>query len=545
MSNLRRLLKGRRERGAVAIILAMVMVMLLAAAALGMDIAKLAYERQAVRSAVDAAAQAGSYALPDAVAAVADAKAFALASAPDLNLNAASVEVKLFCAIAVKPGTNLPDETQVPGICNPGTAWTKGVGMAATGCNGVICVLPCGGAGAACNTIKVSYTKIVDFMFGPAINIPTGTTGALSSAACKGMCGSIAPNPLDVVVIADRTPSMADSELEPNMQGAFVNMKKSLKEMLLTMNRDQQFVAFGTIAKSTPATCLTQEPSSGTFGGLAFNGVSTFVASDKTKVPQTSKKWTFNGSWVPVGYSNNYTTGSPLDGTLAVNPASTLFKAIDCLEISDSTVSYPGASSGYKKTTNEGTHLAAAMKGAIQYLTNSSNLTGLPSRADYGTPKKVIIFETDGAPSELFQSHSDATLLSNSYDIGYTGGSDVGNGLKQSCDNLLDMATKAKNLGIKIITIGVGDVNTATCGTSNGSTIYVRDVLAKAASPKSNGVVSDAYDCTVSGNTAKENGDGDSYFCAATSGDLASIFAAATASITGNTKYIRVPGVSD
>lgn len=531
MSRLRRKIVGGRERGATAVILALVMLVLMAGAALGMDIAKLAYERQALRAAVDAAAQAGSYALPDATSAVADAKTFLVASAPDLNLDPTALTVSLYCAIAVKSGTTLPDETQIPGICNPGSWWSKG--QSASGCNDQICLLKCEGTGAACNTIKVSYEKVVQFVFAPTIGIPTGSTGAVSSASCKGMCGALAPNPLDIVVMADRTPSMN------NGTSAFANMKSSLKSMLTTMNRDQQLVAFGTIAKSVPTSgCLSAEPS----GGTAFVEEPAYRSTSLSKVPQLDKSWTFKGSWVPVGYSANYTTGSTLTNDLQVNTASDIYKAIDCLDYSDSTVSYPAASSGYKVTTNEGTHLAAALKGAARYILNTPNTGGgLPDRSAYGTPKKVIIFETDGAPSELFNSAAGSLSLSNAYDIGYTGGNNVGNGQAKSCQNLLDVATAVKGQNIKIITIGVGDVNTATCGASGN----VRDVLAKAASPRSNGAASDALNCTLSGNTALENSDGDNYFCAASASDLSSIFAAAVASITGNTKFIKVPGISD
>lgn len=518
------------QRGASAVVLAIVMLMLMGGAALGFDIAKLAYEKQALRAAVDAAAQAGAYALPDATLATSDAKKFLVESAPDLDLNASSLVVSLYCAVATKTGTTLPDESQVPAICNPGTAWSKG--GAAAGCNTQMCLLPCGGSGAACNTIKVSYEKTVYFSFAPAIGIFTGSTGAIASASCKGMCGALAPNPLDIVVMADRTPSMN------NGTSAFANMKQSLKDMLLTMNRDQQLVAFGTIAKSVPtAACLSAEPS----GGNAFVENPPTRATNLSKVAQNDKLWTFNGSWVPVGYSYNYTTGSSTAGTLAVNTASSIYKAIDCLDYSDGTVDYPAASSGYKNSTNEGTHLAAALKGAARYLLNTADSGGsLPDRSAYGTPKKVIVFETDGAPSELFNSDDSAISLGNSYDIGYTGGSDVGNGKAQSCQNLKDIANLVKAQDIKIIVIGVGDVNTANCGTGE-----VRDVLASVASPRSSGTASDAVDCTITGNTAKENSDGDNYFCAASASDLSSVFAAAVASITGNTKFVKIPGVSD
>jgi hypothetical protein len=532
---LRRVKGAGRERGAVAVIIALVMVILLTAAAIGADIAKLAYERQALRAAVDAAAQAGSYALPDAAAAVRDAKDFALASAPDLHLNRGGaspyvgagdgpenqVNVKLYCAVAVKSGTTLPDESQVPGVCDPGSAWVRG--QLATGCNTEMCLLPCAVDGS-CNTIKVSYAKTVDFMFGPAINMPTGSTGAVSSAACHGICGAIAPNPMNVVVMADRTFSMSN--------GAVSDLKTGLKSMLTTMTRQHQFVAFGAIHKSqTEGSCLT---------GVASNTTNMYTDDSYVrdqwgnKTSQVKPLAKFKGSWVPVGYSSNYTTGAPATNNLALNNSSSIVTNITCLQHEDNQI---------------GTQLASALKGAARYLQDNSNVTAnvpaqvIADRALLDKPiRKVIIFETDGRPDEVLTSDASALTLGNDYDIGASGNGNKG------CTNLQNIASQIKALpdDILIITIGYGDVTSMTCaksssGGNTGSGPYADDVLASVASPV-NGTTPSRAD---NSNCADENQDNDYYFCAANGSELSSIFLTAFGKISGNTKLIKVDGVSN
>lgn len=527
-SNVRR----GRERGAVAVILAICMVVVMVGAALGFDIAKLAYERQALRAAIDAAAQAGSYALPDAVAARNDAKDYALRSAPDLNLNRDQVIVQLYCAVSVKAGTTLPDESQVPGICNPGSGWSRG--QAATGCNSEMCLLPCADNGS-CNTIKVSYEKTVQFMFGPVINIPTGSTGAVSSAACRGVCGKITPNPMNVVVMADRTYSMSST--------AVGDLKTGLRNMLTSMTRQHQFVAFGTIHKSITQTvsgqsCLT---------GVAANDDDLYTADSYTT---TTDRWgrttttlndskRFKGTWVPVGYSSDYTTGSTQTNNLALNTSSTLVKSINCLQHKDNGI---------------GTQLASALKGAAQYVLNDANVTANVSATTIADRnllerpiRKVIILETDGRPDEVLTSPDSDVTLNNSNDIGASGDGEKG------CTNLKKIANQIKALpdNVLIITIGYGDVNYMTCakkstsssnpyGNVTGSST-VKSVLANVASPVNATTPSTADKATC----AEENADNDYYFCAANGDELNSIFLTAFSKISGNTKLVKVPGVSD
>lgn len=540
MKRLRLAVSHRRDRGAVAVVVALCMVMLLAAAALGMDIAKLAYEKQALRAAIDAGAQAGSYALNDATKAEKDAKDFAVASAPDLQLDKAKVLVSFYCAVGVNAAGTGADETQVPYICDPGPKWTRGT--PAEACNETTCLLPCDKDKANspnCNTVKVSYEKIVKFAFGPAIGIFERSTGAVSSASCKGMCGgSPIPNPMDVVVMADRTASMDSEDIDA--------VKTGVKSMLATMNRDQQFVAFGAIHKSYKrGTCETSVVKS---GEEAFKYTYTY---DKWGRQTSKTAGDLSGTWVPVPFSKNYTTGSVEDGTVTTNNASSLVTQIDCMAKygkNDHSPApgylYPGDEYPEDANNGLGTHLASALKGAARYLygselgsTNNLAAGGFPDRSELGTVKKVIILETDGRPEEIFDSSGTALDLTNGKDIGDRDGEDA-------CKKFRDTATKVKALHDSlIITIAFGDAATINC---KGGSTPVRDILSAAASNKPGTTTASAAntDCSTETGRRLENGDGDYYFCAATANELKTIFTAAVGSATLNTKFIKVPGIS-
>ena len=56
-----------------------------------------------------------------------------------------------------------------------------------------------------CNTIRVGAEQDVPFTFAPAIGVDEGSTGSQIAVACKGSCGAVASNPMNVVVVTDRT----------------------------------------------------------------------------------------------------------------------------------------------------------------------------------------------------------------------------------------------------------------------------------------------------------------------------------------------------
>jgi hypothetical protein len=282
---------------------------------------------------------------------------------------------------------------------------------------------------------------------------------------------------MDVAIVADRTNSMSPTDL--------TNLKAAIQTTLKTMTKDQQYVALGTIGRSsdTPsAPCITDPSGS-----------------------------TTSGPWIPVPFSNDYTTtGAPP----ALNNASTLVQGVQCL-----------AHSG------TGTYLASPMKAAARYLLglDANNLGSLPARS--GTPRKAIVLETDGQPNE--------TGIAGDTSVGTSGDIKNSDGAT-ACDNLKAVAADAKARGILIVTVAYNAATSARCG---GSITYVRDVLAAAASDKAPGTPSAASnDCSTPALTSAENTDGDYFFCAASGTDLGPIFVSAINAISPNSRLVRIPG---
>jgi Flp pilus assembly protein TadG len=214
--------------------------------ALALDYGKLVYERHHLSNALDAAALAGAASLPNDPAA---AKTAALKYAAD-NDPEALPAVTFWCVVASTGTAKTVASGQVPSVCNPGT-------VTGANCNETICAIPCIPAGTiTCNTITVTDDKTVPFSFGPAISIGSGNTGTLAANACKGSCGSQIPNPMDVALVADRTGSMTDTDRDQMVAG--------IKSTLQTMTKEQQYVALGTIHRSSsnPGTCITKPSTS-------------------------------------------------------------------------------------------------------------------------------------------------------------------------------------------------------------------------------------------------------------------------------------------
>ncbi|WOH17568.1 pilus assembly protein TadG-related protein [Paenarthrobacter sp. GOM3] len=459
------------ERGASIVIFALLVPLLFAALALALDFGKLAYERQDLSNALDSAALAGAGSLPsDPTAAQAAAVAYAKSNDPQ-----ASPTITFRCLVASTGAAKTVVTGQVPNVCDPGsTAGAK--------CDDKLCSIPCvPGSGHTCNTIIVTASKDVPFAFAPVIGVSTGNTGSLASTACKGSCGAQIPNPMDVVMVADRTGSMSDADRTAMVSG--------IKSTLQTMTKEQQYVALGTIgrSKTNPGSCLT--------------------------TPSTSRT---DGPWLPVPFSNNYTnTPSSPGGLPPLNSGSSLVSGLNCLQASST-----------------GTYLAAPLKSAARYVLgkSSNNLSSLPARST--TARKAVILETDGEPNEE-NITGGSTDLNTSTDLGSTNGT-------TACNNLTTVAANAKAEGLLIITVAFGDANSARCNGSGSD--LVRSVLATAASPKAPGVPSTASnDCSTAALRATENGDGDYFFCAATGAEMGPIFASAVNAISTSSRLIRLP----
>ena len=369
---MRKMLMPRRrdESGAVAIIVALMAVLLLMFAAFAVDIGMQVNRRHQLNDTLDAAAQAGAFELPgSANAARTEALEFAAAHDPS-ETGTLAPNVDFWCLVASKlvSGVYVPQPWDIPGTCYPGTApYTPGVNYKSTGrkvaCSAKLCAIPCveptpntGTPKVACNTIRVYQGRDVPFAFAPAGGIPRGSTGNLISVACKGSCGTVAPNPMDVAVVADRTQSMGATDI--------ASMVAGIKSMLEQMTPAQQYVSLGTIGRSQPLTTGQTGTCNSTAKGLSW--------------PSTSGA---AGQWMPVSFSDNYLTASR---TLDTNAP--LVKGVDCLT---------NMSDAY-----QGTVLAAPMKSAARYLLglDPNNLSTMPLRNEPAT--KVLIFETDGQPNE-------------------------------------------------------------------------------------------------------------------------------------------------
>lgn len=534
--------RRRDERGATAIIMALMLVMLIGVAALGVDIASNVESKQQLRDTMDMAAHAAAFELPgNDAGAVTVAINTAKTADPD-----ASPAGKLFCVVGSTGGTTPRAVwSQVPSTCSPGVApyndsaypYKSTATPNGYTCNQFICAIPCNPATGVCNTIMVWDEKTVDYDFAPAIGYETGSTGQVVATACKGSCGSEIPNPMDIVIMADRTASMAYADRQA--------MKTAILDSLKTMTPSMHFVAFGTLHKSritafTPKASAKgpQTDSSGTYDGH-WDGTGDTNGDGRCyteayKLPKDSKgnllpaaDYVTEGTWMPVEFQNNYLTTS---ATPTLNNSSLLVDGISCL---------PQSKSG-----EFGTHLAGAMKGAVRYLTGRvpNNLAALNAATPRpGTVRKAIIFETDGMPDEV-KNFGDVSLSTG--DLGSGTQSSSSSAGENGCTKFKQIATAAKAEGITIITIGFGEAATQRCRKGSSSTSYsrVRDVLAAAASnhPTTN-APSAASDCSVAAQRTAENADGDYFFCAAGGAELGAIFKTALSSLGGGVKLIKVP----
>ena len=499
--------RQRDENGAIAVMTVILSVVIFGAAAIAIDISMLAMERQKLHDAVDAAAHAGAYTMPgDGATAIKAARDMALANDPDLtyDFTEQNPQIRLWCLVASTGTTTSVRTDQIPSTCNPGPAPYTTARYPDLRCNTKICKIPCAPSlSTTCNTVEVVAEKDVDFGFANVFGRSEGSTGSVASAACKGSCGQEAPNPLDVVFMADRTTSMSASD-----RGL---MKTAILDSLETMTPSLHYVAFGALHKSRTGTSCATDP----------------TEYDRWKSDDENVT---AGDWVPVDFSNNYLSSS---ATPTLNTSSALYNGINCLP--DSGV--PGWRYG-----SYGTHLASGMKGAARYLLGlePNNLSSLPARP--GEVEKILIFETDGMPDEILASGS--TALDTTSDVG-AGLNGTGTNGQKGCDNFAAVAANAKAAGITVITVGFGAATTARCKKSEGetgSTSRVRDVLATAASPDPvTGAASGASACNSPASRTAENIDGDYFFCAAQGSELSSIFKTAIAQVSTGVRLVKLP----
>ncbi|GAA5135308.1 hypothetical protein GCM10023339_73150 [Alloalcanivorax gelatiniphagus] len=508
---MRRLVRRRRdEDGAIAVMAVFLSVVIFGAAAIAIDIGMLAMERQKLHDAVDSAAHAGAYAMPgDGASAIAAARSIAIANDPDLqwDFTKQNPKIRLWCVVASTGGASPSVQTsQIPATCNPGTAPFVTSKYPDLRCNTKICKIPCAPSPSTkCNTVEVVAEKEVPYGFANIFGRSEGTTGSVASAACKGSCGEETPNPMDIVVVADRTPSM----------GSYLpSLRDSIRGMIPTMDPTMHLLALGTIdaaaAKPTTASLL---PSTACPTSATANHKARTDPGGSPSVADMQKGW-----WMATQFSNTYST--KVGTTYVPNDRDRVTNAVKCMDFST------GSGGSYYRT-----HLAAPLRAAVQHLhdENATNLKALSAAAARpGVVRKVVIFETDGAPLES-QSQTGNTNVST---VDTTMGTHEprSTNATTACNNLKSVAAAAKQKGTLIITVGFGDAATASCGSTKIST-----VLADVATDSS------TTGCDTAAKRDAENKDLDYFFCAVTGAELAPIFATAFGQLNTGVKLLKLP----
>ncbi len=466
------------ERGATVVVVAMVGVLLLVFVALAVDISSLVNDKHELHDSLDTAAHAGAYKLPnDPAGAKADALAFAQNNFPDAPVPT----VDLWCIVGALPGP-VVDPSHIPETCDPGPAPYDVANYPGLRCNSSICAIPCSGdPGTACNTIRVANQKDVPYAFAPVIGIDDGSTGVLVSAACRGACGKPADDPIDIVVVADRTSSMS---------GYYGTLGAGINALLSTLTPSVHSVALGTISMSSttaPAACPTSPNPSVIAGSL----------------------WDPTGTWIPVGLSSDYQT-TPATDPVTLDTNSALVKGVDCISAGDS--------------SSTGTWLAAPMAAAHQYLIAN----GRPGS------KKVIIFETDGEPNET--DVSVAPFGSSIGDIACTNAQSAASNAKDAGIFVITVAFRLQ---------GTRCDGTTSGGSATVTSVLASMASADADGvPSADDGGGAGSDCDTPAKVSGENADGEYFFCTSdtpSSSDLEAIFETAAQQIDSSVKLVRLP----
>jgi hypothetical protein len=241
-------LRGRgrkRERGQILVLFELFFILIIAFAALVIDLGVLRNNRQILVNTFDAAALAGGTMLP----VTGSAEAATLKSMVDKNIQAnypglptSAYTVTYRCLIGIDANTGATLISQVPGVCDP----THAVGHTPTvndfsGAGGTR-VAPCNPTlGDKCNVVVIMGSSTTRYKLAPIVGVNSGSSGQVVSAACKGPCGANVDVPVDLVIILDRTGSMADGS---DKTGAKIHSLRTAAETVLSVyNPAKQRVA--------------------------------------------------------------------------------------------------------------------------------------------------------------------------------------------------------------------------------------------------------------------------------------------------------------
>jgi hypothetical protein len=227
-----------KERGQVIVLFAFFIVVLMGLAAVVVDLGVLRNANQNLWNALDSGTLAGAASLPtDAAGAKLVAMQYADSNYPG-QIPADRVALSFRCLIGDRNHDGLPDLTDIPQTCDPGA-----VAPSEWRCSRGICTAPCDPAeGDTCNTLVMTGSVSVPFRFGGAVGVNDGDTQLVTSAACKGPCGSPPEALVDVAVVVDRTSSMNGVDT--------TNARNAADSVRKLYNPAAQWLSFGMLGPS-------------------------------------------------------------------------------------------------------------------------------------------------------------------------------------------------------------------------------------------------------------------------------------------------------
>jgi hypothetical protein len=271
------------ERGQVFVLFIFFSSLIFVSAVAAIDLGTFIRARQKLEIAVDASALAGGLELPED-GTLARVKVLEYMDKNYPGVPHADILTTYRCVVGDRDEDGNPDTVDIPSTCDPGVGatWACADGLCISWCEFV--------GGNKCNVMGVQATREIPLVFTTLLGMPPLEVTASRVGACNGPCGLPPTQPLDVVIIIDRSSSMSAQDMTDAKAAALASLE--------IFNPELQFVALAVLGAGDPSDLCGPDldPGSG-------------------------------GNWLIVPLSDDYKNQ---DGTL--NTSSTLVSTINCID---------------------------------------------------------------------------------------------------------------------------------------------------------------------------------------------------------------------
>src|SRR5664280_399333 len=323
------------QRGQIIVLFELCLIVILGCAALVIDLGLLRNNRQILVNTLDSAALAGGSQLPvtGLLGPLSDGENGATKANALINANiqanfpglpTANYAITYNCLIGAD-ATGPLISRDVPATCDPRISLGIPVDDPLTA--GDIAALASAFKGAGptrisdckpslgdkCNVVVITGSETTPYSIAPVVGVNSGSTGTVVSASCNGACGQPPVVPVDLVVILDRTGSMADGS---NNSGPKIQaLQTAAKAVLGVYDPAKQRVALGLTGPGMVDAAGNPTSNSCPAGGTAYG-----TADDGNFVPTT----TLSGATTTVSGKATTVSGA----TTTVSGATTLNGAL-------------------------------------------------------------------------------------------------------------------------------------------------------------------------------------------------------------------------